>query len=233
MLWCLANFGVLKYLAVQSYGQKEQSSIKAPCWAKYFLMLEKKGRSQTARLHWWFEVHVVLIQNPLRTGQDAKVVGCQWNWIPTCSCRSKPCRLLSSYQIHVCYICYWICIANDDWPLLDSLTCSIAWRVLIPASLKSRRRPPLSPSFTCWNPAEICRTADTKQIHTLKTNVHITYKVTQLLDQIKLWCSVFACTFCRKWPWSTFLAPSTNQLPLSRGYSCWCRLSSLALLDRK
>ena len=37
--------------------------------------LEEESRSQAARLHWGFKVHMVLIQNPLRTGQDAKEVG--------------------------------------------------------------------------------------------------------------------------------------------------------------
>lgn len=53
----------------------------------------------------------------------------------------------------------YVSISNHDQPDFDSLTCSIACLVLIPASWKSRRRPPLSPSFTCWNPAEICITA--------------------------------------------------------------------------
>lgn len=51
-------------------------------------------------------------------------------------------------------------LLKNDKPDFDSLTCSIACLVLTPSSWKSRRRPPLSPSFTCWNPAEICRTAN-------------------------------------------------------------------------
>lgn len=50
--------------------------------------------------------------------------------------------------------------SSDDRPVFESLTCAIACLVLIPASLKSRRRPPLSPSFTCWKPTEICWRAD-------------------------------------------------------------------------
>ena len=44
-------------------------------------------------------------------------------------------------------------------PVLDSLTCSMACLVKIPASCKSLRRPPRSPIFTCWKPADIWRTA--------------------------------------------------------------------------
>lgn len=51
-------------------------------------------------------------------------------------------------------------------PLFDSFTCSINCLVLTPVSLKSRRRPPLSPSFTCWNPTDIS-TAEIKNKETL------------------------------------------------------------------
>lgn len=64
------------HLAVQSVRQKKQSSIKASRCAKNFLMMEEEGRSQPTRLHWWIEVHMVLIQNPLRAGQDTKEVRC-------------------------------------------------------------------------------------------------------------------------------------------------------------
>lgn len=44
---------------------------------------------------------------------------------------------------------------------------------------------------------------------------------------------VFDCTFCRKWSRSTFLPPSTNKLSLCGWGSCWRRISSLALQERK
>lgn len=74
---------------MQSVRHKEQSSIEASCWAKCFLMLEEEGRAQTSRLHLWFEVHMVLIQNPLRAGQDAKEVCAQLDRITSYSCGSE------------------------------------------------------------------------------------------------------------------------------------------------
>lgn len=89
-------FGASQYLAVQSVRQKKQSSIKAPCWAKCFLVLEEERRSQASRLHLWFEVHMVLIQNPLRAGQDAKEVCGQLNGITSYSWGSEHTQNFSS-----------------------------------------------------------------------------------------------------------------------------------------
>lgn len=76
---------VSDYLVVQSERQKQQSSIKAPRRSKCFLVLEEEGRSQATSLYWWVVVHVVLIQHPLRAGQDAKEVCRQPNGSTRCS----------------------------------------------------------------------------------------------------------------------------------------------------
>lgn len=159
-------FVLSDYLVVQSVGQKKQSSIKAPCWAKYFIMLEEKSRSQTTRLHLRIVVHMVLIKDPLRSWQDAKIVCCQCNCSATCSCestntyRSNLICISVNNQMYMCRLFKWLLIANNDKPVFDSLTCSMACLVLIPESWKSLRCPPLSPSFTSWNPDETSRTAN-------------------------------------------------------------------------
>lgn len=151
------------YLAVQSVGQKKQSPIKAPRWAKCFLVLEEESRSQATRLHWWFVVNVVLIQNPLRARQDAKVVCSQLNRTATTSWKSTH-NFSEQFIIYCTNYKMYICWITNNKPVFESLTCSMACLVLTPESWKSLRRPPLSPSFTCWNPAEICRTADKNKV---------------------------------------------------------------------
>lgn len=151
------------YLAVQSVGQKKQSPIKAPRWAKCFLVLEEESGSQATRLHWWFVVNVVLIQNPLRAWQDAKVVCSQMNGTTTTSWKSTH-NFSEQFIIYCTNYKMYICWVTNNKPVFESLTCSMACLVLTPESWKSLRRPPLSPSFTCWNPAEICRTADKNEV---------------------------------------------------------------------
>lgn len=167
------------YLAVQSVGQKKQSPIKAPRWAKCFLVLEEESRSQATRLHWWFVVNVVLIQNPLRARQDAKVVCSQLNRTATTSWKSTH-NFSEQFIIYCTNYKMYICWITNNKPVFESLTCSMACLVLTPESWKSLRRPPLSPSFTCWNPAEICRTADKNKVFMREREMDRYYIHTQL-----------------------------------------------------
>lgn len=109
-------FDIWDYLALQSVGQKKQSSIKAPCGAKHVIMLKEESRAQATRLHWWLVVHMVLIENPLRAGYDAKKVCSQLNGSTTCSWRST-CRNLGKLQdVNVLKILHqFLIITNQTW----------------------------------------------------------------------------------------------------------------------
>lgn len=67
----------LRHLLVQLVRKKEQRSVKAACRAKQLVVLEQESRAQAARLHRRIEVHVVLVKEPLRPGDDSEVVGRQ------------------------------------------------------------------------------------------------------------------------------------------------------------
>lgn len=69
---------------MQFVRKKKQRSVKAAGRAKQLVMLEQESRAQAARLHWWIEVHMVLVQEPLRTGNDSEVVGRQADLIAAC-----------------------------------------------------------------------------------------------------------------------------------------------------
>lgn len=70
-------FEELHYLIMQSVWKKKQRPIKAACRTEQLLMLEQESRAQAARLHWWIEVHMVLVKEPLRTGNNSEIVGRQ------------------------------------------------------------------------------------------------------------------------------------------------------------
>lgn len=74
------------YLIVQFVWQKKQRPVKAVRRAEQFLMLEKQSGAQTARLHLWIEVHMVLVKEPLRTGNDPEEVCRQLDPIAACPC---------------------------------------------------------------------------------------------------------------------------------------------------
>lgn len=156
-------------------------------------------------------------------------------------------------KLYFCWMSLWAFILNHR-PNFESLTCSMARLVLIPTSLKSRRRPPRSPSFTCWNPAEICRTAVKKNSSSqpiwvysatktffsprLRTPISLHY-----IQALKAMISgerprdehiMTNGTFCRKRAGCTFLPPSSNKLSLCGWGSGWFRLSlSIALRREK
>lgn len=61
---------------------------------------------------------------------------------------------------------------NINKPVFESFTCAIACLVLTPVSLKSQRRPPLSPIFTCWNPIETSTTPFANKGVAIKITCH-------------------------------------------------------------
>lgn len=74
------------YLLMQFVWEEKNCPIKAARCAQLFLVLKKESGAQTARLHVWTEVHMILVKEPLRTGHDAKVVCRQRNSSAACSC---------------------------------------------------------------------------------------------------------------------------------------------------
>lgn len=66
--------------------QKKQRPVKGVRRAEQFLMLEKESGAQTARLHLWIEVHMVLVKEPLRTGNDPEEVCRQPDRTAACPC---------------------------------------------------------------------------------------------------------------------------------------------------
>lgn len=111
-------------------------------------MLAKEGVAQTARVHLRIKIHVVLVNDPVRAGYHAEEVRRQRDGIATSACTDTKCTACTSVKCLLAHI-GGFCVSSDR-PVFESLTCSMAPRVLMPRSKTSPRQPPWFSGFTCW-----------------------------------------------------------------------------------
>lgn len=64
----------LNYLIVQSMRKTQQRPIKAAHRAKQLNVMVQESQTQAVRLYLWTEGHMVLVEDPLRTGNESEEV---------------------------------------------------------------------------------------------------------------------------------------------------------------